>query len=342
MKFLRFIYKVIINPIIGPIVVASTILILLAIFYLPSLSLNNQKEKITRESKEIVHHLKTFRSYYNEFVVSKVKNLPDIKVDYNHEYSSNTIPIPATTIHNISEKLSQKENVKVNFFSDYPFPNRANRVLDEFQKNSIKFLRENPNEIFIKQDIVDNKEVIRVAFPDTMNANSCLACHNGRDDSPKKDWKIGDVRGILEVVMPIHEEFVLSSIHTRNILIFMLLVILSFIIHYTILYLLKQKETKEQTKKLQDEVEKQTKDLKDSNRLLLEHKKAVDASAIVSKSDLNGNITYVNSTFCEISGYSKEELIGKPHSIVRHPDSPKSYLKNFGALLKINRYLKQI
>ena len=83
MKFLRFIYKVIINPIIGPIVVASTALILLAIFYLPSLSLNNQKEKITRESKEIVHHLKTFRSYYNEFMVSKVKNLPDIKADYS-------------------------------------------------------------------------------------------------------------------------------------------------------------------------------------------------------------------------------------------------------------------
>ncbi|WP_151944823.1 c-type heme family protein, partial [Aliarcobacter butzleri] len=117
----------------------------------------------------------------------------------------------------------------VNFFSDYPFPNRANRVLDEFQKNSIQFLRENPNEIFVKQDIVDNKEVIRVAFSDTMNSNSCLACHNGRDDSPKKDWKLGDVRGVLEVVMPIHEEFVLSSIHTRNILIFMLLVILSFI-----------------------------------------------------------------------------------------------------------------
>ena len=323
MKFLRFIYKIITNPIIGPIVVASTTLTLLAIFYLPSLSLNNQKEKITRESKEIVHHLKTFRSYYNEFVVSKVKNLPDIKVDYNHEYSSNTIPLPATTIHNISEKLSQNENVKVNFFSDYPFPNRANRVLDEFQKNSIKFLRENPNEIFIKQDIVDNKEVIRVAFSDTMNSNSCLACHNGRDDSPKKDWKIGDVRGILEVVMPIHEEFVLSSIHTRNILIFMLLVILSFLIHYTILYLLKQKETKEQTK-----------NLKDSNKLLLEHKKAVDASAIVSKADLDGNITYVNSTFCEISGYSKEELIGKPHNIVRHPDSPKELFEELWKTIK--------
>ncbi len=65
----------------------------------------------------------------------------------------------------------------------------------------------------------------------------------------RKDQKIGDVRGILEVVMPIHEEFVLSSITPENILIFMLLVILSFIIHYTYLYLLKQKETKEQRQK---------------------------------------------------------------------------------------------
>ena len=44
----------------------------------------------------------------------------------------------------------------------------------------------------------------------------------------------------------------------------------------------------------------------------MEHKKLLMQSAIVSKADLNGNITYVNSTFCEISGYTKEELIGKP------------------------------
>ena len=101
MKFLRFIYKVIINPIIGPIVVASTTLILLAIFYLPSLSLNNQKEKITRESKEIVHHLKTFRSYYNEFVVSKVENLPDIIEMYRpNEVTMETIKNLAKDIYN--------------------------------------------------------------------------------------------------------------------------------------------------------------------------------------------------------------------------------------------------
>ena len=48
---------------------------------------------------------------------------------------------------------------------------------------------------------------------------------------------------------------------------------------------------------------------------------------IVSRTDLKGIITYVNDTFAEISGYSANELIGKPHSIVRHPDMPSSIFK---------------
>ena len=48
---------------------------------------------------------------------------------------------------------------------------------------------------------------------------------------------------------------------------------------------------------------------------------------IVSRTDLKGNITYANETFALISGYTKDELIGKPHNIVRHPDMPKSIFK---------------
>jgi PAS domain S-box-containing protein len=62
--------------------------------------------------------------------------------------------------------------------------------------------------------------------------------------------------------------------------------------------------------------------------LLNEYKNAVDRSSIVSKTDVRGKITYVNDKFCKISGYSRDELIGKPHNIVRHPDMPKSAFKN--------------
>jgi len=48
---------------------------------------------------------------------------------------------------------------------------------------------------------------------------------------------------------------------------------------------------------------------------------------IISRTDLSGVITYVNETFAHISGYEPEELIGKPHNVIRHPDMPKSAFK---------------
>lgn len=48
---------------------------------------------------------------------------------------------------------------------------------------------------------------------------------------------------------------------------------------------------------------------------------------IVSKTDLKGRITYANKVFCGISGYSEAELIGQPHSIIRHPDMPRAVFK---------------
>ncbi len=64
------------------------------------------------------------------------------------------------------------------------------------------------------------------------------------------------------------------------------------------------------------------------------YKKAIDNASIVSKTDTKGIITYVNDTFCKISGYTKEELIGKPHNIVRHPDVPKQIFKQMWDSIK--------
>jgi PAS domain S-box-containing protein len=59
-------------------------------------------------------------------------------------------------------------------------------------------------------------------------------------------------------------------------------------------------------------------------KLLEEYKGAIDASASVTKTNTKGIITYTNDSFCKMSGYSREELIGKRHNIVQHPDTPRS------------------
>ena len=339
---LKFIYKTIVNPIIGPVLVSSIALFLLVIFYLPTLSAQNQKDKIVLEALSLIDHLKTFRTYYTDVVVEKIKNKTNISIDYNHEIASNTIPLPATTIYNLAERLSNKRGIKANFYSNYPFPNRQDRVLDEHQKESLEFLQKNPTEIFTKEDYINGKKVYRVTVADTLSAQSCVECHNNRIDTPKNDWKLGDVRGALEIILPLENQFLLNSKEIKQIIAFMIFVIAAFMLHYSILFIRREKEIKAQTALLEEEVIKRTKDLNESNSLLLEYKKAVDSSAIVSKADLKGNIIYVNDTFCEISGYTREELLLKPHSIIRHPDMPKEFFQELWQTIESKNIFKGI
>mgnify|MGYP005839338401 CR=1 FL=1 len=68
----------------------------------------------------------------------------------------------------------------------------------------------------------------------------------------------------------------------------------------------------------------------------------LNAAAIVSETDKFGTITFVNDTFCRISKYSREELIGKAHNIVRHPDMPKEVYKNLWETIKAGKIFQGI
>jgi methyl-accepting chemotaxis protein len=62
-----------------------------------------------------------------------------------------------------------------------------------------------------------------------------------------------------------------------------------------------------------------------------------DTTLIVSKTDLQGRITYINKDFLDISGFTEAELIGEPHNLVRHPDMPAEAFADFWNNLKQGR-----
>jgi len=59
-----------------------------------------------------------------------------------------------------------------------------------------------------------------------------------------------------------------------------------------------------------------------------------DDAFLVSETDVKGIITFANDGFCEVAEYSVEELIGKPHNVVRHPDMPKAAFKDLWETVK--------
>jgi len=81
-------------------------------------------------------------------------------------------------------------------------------------------------------------------------------------------------------------------------------------------------------------------ELDDSIKILDQYKMVLDESSIVSKTDVEGVITYVNDAFCKISGYTRDELIGQKHNIIRHPDNDAELFKNLWKTIKEGRIWK--
>ena len=78
-------------------------------------------------------------------------------------------------------------------------------------------------------------------------------------------------------------------------------------------------------------------ELKKKNNEMNAQLDVMNASALVSKTDLRGIITYVNDLFCQVSGYSREELIGRSHNIIRHPDMPKPAFEDLWDTVKAGK-----
>jgi len=91
-----------------------------------------------------------------------------------------------------------------------------------------------------------------------------------------------------------------------------------------------------------DELKEKNKKLEEELNYLRQYKEALDRTTIISKTDLEGNITDVNKMFEKISGYTKDELMGKPHNIVRHPKMPKLIFKKMWDTIKRGKIFKGV
>ena len=99
-------------------------------------------------------------------------------------------------------------------------------------------------------------------------------------------------------------------------------------------------EVKAQEEELRQNLEEMQATQEEMNRVQAElqtQMNIVNATALVSKTDLKGNITYANDEFCRVAKYTREELIGKNHNIVRHPDMPKAAFEDLWKTISLGK-----
>ncbi|AMN45432.1 methyl-accepting chemotaxis sensory transducer [Rhodoplanes sp. Z2-YC6860] len=149
-------------------------------------------------NEQVAAQFKIIRGYYSENVVNKVLQTGAVKASHDHRGHEGVIPIPATLMHDLSALLASRDT-SMSLYSRYPFPGRKDRKLDDFQNEAWDFLVANPKEVFSREVVLNGRHVVRTGVADTMSAQSCVNCHNSDPNSPKRDWKLGDVRGVLEI-----------------------------------------------------------------------------------------------------------------------------------------------
>jgi len=194
-----------------PLIIVFIIVIITLLFYVPSITREGAINNAITSAESTVRQYKMIRGYYTNNVIKKVLAGSDLKGHFDHKGDPTKIPLPATFIHDISEQLSQQGIVSLKLYSPFPFPNRKNRNLDDFGAEAWSALKKNPEQTFSKTDSVDGKQVVRVALADTMTQAGCVSCHNSHPDTPKNNWRLGDIRGVLEVQIPIDEQIMAAK-----------------------------------------------------------------------------------------------------------------------------------
>lgn len=185
------------------------LLVLLMIAGLPLavwLDINSlSRDALQRQAQDMSSLITGIRSYYATNVVGRVLaahvdgQAANTVISHNYATIPGAIPLPATLSLELGGVIKEQQaNISYRFISDLTFKNRAAHPMDAFETSALATLRADSKQTVanIARDGFNN--IYRLITPVVMGP-ACVACHNSHPESPKTNWKVGDVRGIQEV-----------------------------------------------------------------------------------------------------------------------------------------------
>jgi two-component system, sensor histidine kinase and response regulator len=155
------------------------------------------------DAKAYSEVLTTFRTLYTSEVVERARQ-QGVLATHDYEEREGAIPLPATLTIELTRQMGQLgSGVRSSLYSPYPFPWREQEggLRDEFAREAWAALTKDPERPYSRIERIEGRRHLRYATADRMRHN-CVTCHNTHPDTPRNGWEVGDVRGVLEVTLP--------------------------------------------------------------------------------------------------------------------------------------------
>ncbi|MDC0948417.1 response regulator [Gammaproteobacteria bacterium] len=268
---------------------------------------------LLRSAREQTQALEVFRSYFSDHIVEESSNIATTdhqQVDA-HARSSAT-----GTGDTVADKLSEEGlAARFSLISEFPFAWRTTRVLDDFDQRALTALSKGSNQEFY--ELIDQQSGAQLHYAHAVKMEaSCVSCHNGRPDTPRVGWKVGDIAGIQRVVLPVPSLMptkvsqVAEIAGSLGLLLVSTLALLTVMGRRSRLAYSELEQTAKKEKLRRQELSRANRAVEASQRFT---RVVVDnvVEGIVAFDEL-GMVLRVNPGACRLFGRSSAEVVGQP------------------------------
>jgi len=143
------------------------------------------------------------RTVYTRTVVNRLQNDEKVIKASEHWQDDKALPLPAQMFRMGAEMAAQKNaTFSYALLSKWPV-NKQNVAKTDAEKAGLDFVAGNAGQNYYTEEALGGKRYFTAVYADTAVAPACINCHNSHNDSPRSDFKIGDVMGGVVVRIPI-------------------------------------------------------------------------------------------------------------------------------------------
>jgi hypothetical protein len=147
--------------------------------------------------------MKADRTVYTKHVVNRLQNQDGVIKASEHWKDEKALPLPAQMFRMGAEMVNeQKPGFSYALLSKWPI-NKQNKPKTEVEVKGLEFVAANKDKNYYDKEKLGDQEYFTAVYADTGVAEACIKCHNGHKDSPKTDFKLGDVMGGVVLRIPL-------------------------------------------------------------------------------------------------------------------------------------------
>jgi serine/threonine protein kinase len=195
------------NPVAASVMLTVSLGSAFGLLHLSRLSAQLVQSTALESAAQQSEMLDVVNAFYSAQVVDRLQS-HGVVISHDYATRKGAIPLPATFTIEYGQQIGERSKTGIMFrlYSDHPFRTRKQGgPRDDFERAALADLRRNPDTPVFRFETFRDRPSLRYATARRMEAN-CIGCHNGDANSTKRDWKPGEVAGVLEIIRPLDRD----------------------------------------------------------------------------------------------------------------------------------------